>query len=216
MRRPLARFEGHLGSLGTSVSVGYGVVPMGGWRTATCIAGALALGGIAAGCGSSSSPQSSSETTAAHSRPSATFGPLNYPARYAHFSADFPAAPKETSTPASFGSYKMNIQLAGAQSPDGPVEAAEEDIDPALPPDQVQVALVSALRGVTVSSGLSITAQPAVTSYRSFDAYAATYSFGARTLGGISFVTGNHARLYILLAPTDLLQDLESSVKLTG
>jgi hypothetical protein len=143
-------------------------------------------------------------------------GLLAYPASYAHFSADFPSAPKETSIPASIANYHLQIYLAAAESGSGPVEVAEEDIAPALPSDQVEPALVSALRSVAATSGLTITSQPAATSYRSYNAFTATYSGGSRTIRGISFMADNNARLYILLAPTDVFGALEASLKLTS
>ena len=188
---------------------------MGGNQSATWIANIAVLTGLLAGCGSSSTPRSGTATTAPPSGSGTTADSgLSQQASYAHFTADFPASPDKTSIPASIANFHLQIYLAAAKSFSGPVEVAEEDISPDLPIDQVQPALISALRSVAATSGLSITSQPTPTTFRSYQTYSATYSGGTGTLQGVSFME-NNSRLYILLAPTNRLNALEASLKLT-
>lgn len=96
---------------------------------------------------------------------------------------------------------KLEIYTAHASNDDGPFVAGEEDIDPALPMSQVEPALVSALKGVTTTSNLTINGSPSATSFQSHSAEKVTYSQANKIFSGLSFVTNGGGRLYILLAP---------------
>lgn len=149
----------------------------------------------------------------AKSQPSSASS-LRYRASFAHFSADFPAKPQKKSFPASFANYHMQVHFAFAKSTRGPVEVGEEDIAPALPNNQVKPALVAALRSFA-TSGLTLTAQPAATRYRSYEAYVAVYSGGGHTLRVMSFMASN-ARLYLLVGPMDSFSALTASFRMTS
>jgi hypothetical protein len=110
----------------------------------------------------------------------------------------------------------MQLYLAGSVGTSGPVEVAEEDITPDLPANQVQAAFVSALTNLATSAGLSMTSRPTPTTYRSFEAEAATFSSSDHAYRGISLMTDHNARLYILFGSTLTFEALEQSLKLSG
>ena len=72
---------------------------------------------------------------------------------------------ERTSVPEPIAKYRVQIYLAPATSASGLVEVVEEDITPVLRADQLRSALLTALRSVAATSGLSTTAETAKTSF---------------------------------------------------
>jgi hypothetical protein len=140
---------------------------------------------------------------------------VSYTATSGHFSAQFPSTPTETTVPASFAGYKLEIHVVVSRNSSGPIEVGEEDIQPALPADQFQSALVSALRSFSIGSSIPIKSQPSSTTYRNRPAWQATYSGNGLNMSGLVFMSGG-TRLYLLFAPTDGLSSLTSSFKIVG
>jgi len=140
---------------------------------------------------------------------------LTFPVSFAHFSAMFAASAKESSIPASFGNYRMQLYVAAAESATGPMEVTEEDVTPGLPSDQIQPALLEALRSLADTTGLSFTAGPASTTFRSFPAEVASFrsSRTTHTYRGVSFMSSN-SRLYLVVATTELFSAFDASLKL--
>jgi hypothetical protein len=117
--------------------------------------------------------------------------------------------------PASFAGYKLQIHVVVSRNTSGPIEVGEEDIQPALPADQFQSALVSALRSFSTGSGIPIKSQPSSTTFRGTRAWQARYSGNGLNVSGLVFMSGG-TRLYLLFAPTDELSSLTSSFKIVG
>jgi hypothetical protein len=127
----------------------------------------------------------------------------------------FPTTPTEGSVPATFANYQFEIHAAVSRGSSGPAEVGEEDIQPALPADQFQLALSSALQSFSIGSGLAIKSQPKQTTYRGVPALRATYSGKGLNLTVLAFMSGN-TRLYFLVAPTDEIGSLMSSFRIVG
>lgn len=142
---------------------------------------------------------------------------LTFLGSYAHFSAVFPATTKKSSIPASFGDYHMQIYVEAAQSAGGPCEVLEEDVTPALPSDQVQTALLEALRSFADASGVTPTSGPASTTFRSYPAETASYRSNktSHTYRAISFMSSG-SRFYLVLAPSRLFSAFAASLKLSA
>jgi len=117
--------------------------------------------------------------------------------------------------PATFANYQFEIHAAVSRGSSGPAEVGEEDIQPALPADQFQLALSSALQSFSIGSGLAIKSQPKQTTYRGVPALRATYSGKGLNLTVLAFMSGN-TRLYFLVAPTDEIGSLMSSFRIVG
>jgi hypothetical protein len=140
---------------------------------------------------------------------------ISYTATSGHFSAQFPSTPAETTVPASIAGFKLEIHVAVSRNSSGPVEVGEEDIQPALPADQFQSALVAALRSFSAGSSIPLKTQPSATTYRNTPAWQATYSGNGLNMSGLVFMSGG-TRLYLLFAPTGELSSLTSSFKIVG
>jgi hypothetical protein len=140
---------------------------------------------------------------------------LPYPASYAHFSADFPYSPKKSSVPESVGTFKLRVYVVvGRGSPNGPAEVAEEDISPDLPAAGADAAMTSALKAITTTSSLKLKGQPTPTTFRSFQGYAASYTLEGVDMRGLTFMSDNYARLYIVVAPAKIFDAFSASLKL--
>jgi hypothetical protein len=140
---------------------------------------------------------------------------LPYPASYAHFSADFPAAPQKNSVPESVGTFQLRVYVAVAHFPNGVAEAAEEDISPPLPAAGDDAAMNSALKAITTTSTATLVGQPAAATFRSYHAYGARYKLGSEKLRGLAFMADGGARLYIVIATTKIFKPFSATLKLT-
>ena len=141
--------------------------------------------------------------------------PVSYTSTAGHFSANFPSTPTESTTPASFSGYTFTIIYAVSREASGAVEVGEEDIQPALPSDQFQSAMNSALQNFGLSSGLTITSQPSATTFDNTAGLQATFSgHGLHITGLAFFFTGT--RLYLLFAPSAEFGSLTSSFRIAG
>ncbi len=79
-----------------------------------------------------------------------------------HFQVRMPATPERSTEPGSFGGYKFTVHLATVKSPY--IALAEgEEVTPALPLDQIDITLRSAVSGFQSSSGMTLISQKATT-----------------------------------------------------
>jgi hypothetical protein len=170
---------------------------------------ALAL----AGCGGATSP---AHLATAQRTPTPKPYPVSYISTSGHFSAGFPSAPNESTTPASFAGYRVEIIIAASREVAGAVEVGEEDIQPALPSDQFQAAMNSALQNFSISSGLAVTSLPSATTFRNTPGLKATFAGRGIKMTGLVFFAADGARMYLLFAPSAEFYSLTSSFKIVG
>jgi hypothetical protein len=170
---------------------------------------ALAL----AGCGSATS---TAHLATAQPTPTPKPYPVSYTSTSGHFSANFPSAPTESTTPASISSYHLEIIYAASREASGAVEVGEEDIQPALPSDQFQTAMNSALQNFSISSGLTITSQPSATTFHNTPGLKVTFAGRGLNMTGLAFFLADGTRMYLLFAPSAEFDSLTSSFKIVG
>jgi hypothetical protein len=166
-----------------------------------------------AGCGGATS---GAHLASAQPTPTPKPYPVSYTSTAGHFSASFPSAPAEKTVPASIASYHLEIIIAASREASGAVEVGEEDIQPALPTDQFQAAMNSALQNFSTSSGLAVTSQPSATTFRTTPGLKATFAGRGLRMTGLVFFAAAGARMYLLFAPSAEFYSLTSSFKIVG
>jgi hypothetical protein len=115
-----------------------------------------------------------------------------------HFQVRMPATPERSTEPGSFGGYKFTVHLATVKSPYLAL-AEGEVITPALPLDQIDVTLRSAVSAFASSSGMTLISQKPTT----FNGHTARSGIlersGARYELLVAAYTGS--QIYLLFAP---------------
>ena len=115
-----------------------------------------------------------------------------------HFQVRMPATPERSTEPGSFGGYKFTVHLATVKSPY--IALAEgEDVTPALPLDQIDVTLKSAVSGFQSSSGMTLLSQKATT----FNGHTARSAVLAHAGDRYQLVVTAYSgsQIYLLFAP---------------
>ena len=115
-----------------------------------------------------------------------------------HFRVRMPATPERRTEPGSFGGYKFNVHIATVKSPY--IALVEgEDVTPALPLDQIDVTLRSAVSSFESTSGMTLISQKQST----FNGHAARSAIlersGTRYQLLVAAYSGN--QIYLLFAP---------------
>jgi hypothetical protein len=115
-----------------------------------------------------------------------------------HFQVRMPATPERRTEPGSFGGYKFTVHLATVKSPY--IALAEgEDVTPALPLDQIDVTLRSAVSSFQSTSGMTLISQNQTT----FNGHTARSAIleraGTRYQLLVAAYSGN--QIYLLFAP---------------
>jgi hypothetical protein len=148
----------------------------------------------------SSAPSSGVASTGAASTGGATAAGSGVTVRdpAGHFQVVMPAEPHRTSEPGSFGGYSYTVHIATVQSPYIAIVEGEV-IDPALPQDQLDVALRTAVSTFQSSSGLALKSQDQTT-YQGHPARSAVLNRGATDYQLLVIgYSGNQT--YLLFAP---------------
>jgi hypothetical protein len=115
-----------------------------------------------------------------------------------HFQVRMPATPHQTTEPGSFGGYKFTVHLATVKSPY--IALAEgEDVTPALPLDQIDVTLRSAVSSFESSSGMTLISQKQTT----FNGHTARSAILERSDTRYQLLVAAYSgsQIYLLFAP---------------
>jgi hypothetical protein len=125
-----------------------------------------------------------------------------------HFVAVLPGQPRQTSQPGSFGGYSFTVHIAAVQQPYVALVEGEV-IQPALPADQIDVALRTAVSTFQSSSGMTLESQT-TTTYQGHPARSAVLS-RAGTSYQLLVIGYSGNQTYLLFAPKgDKFQQLLS------
>jgi hypothetical protein len=115
-----------------------------------------------------------------------------------HFQVRMPATPQRSTEPGSFGGYKFTVHLATVKSPYLAL-AEGEVITPALPLDQIDVTLRSAVSAFASSSGMTLISQKQTT----FNGHTARIGILERSGTRYQLLVAAYSgsQIYLLFAP---------------
>ena len=115
-----------------------------------------------------------------------------------HFQVRMPATPERSTEPGSFGGYKFTVHLATVKSPYLAL-AEGEDVTPALPMDQIDTTLRSAVSSFGSSSGMTLVSQRPTT----FNGHTARTAILERSGSRYQLLVAAYSgsQIYLLFAP---------------